>query len=55
MTPDVTTQSDASRAEVMSSVDVTPTQSEFVIADVTCDDAWLSIRTTEAPLLEEWA
>ncbi len=45
---------DASHAEVMASVDSTPTQPEFVIADVSRDDAWLSMSVAEAPSLRDW-
>jgi hypothetical protein len=55
MTPNATAVSDASRAEVMASVDSTPSQSEFVIADISRDDAWLSMRLSEAPSLRDWA
>ncbi|MFB6092945.1 MAG: hypothetical protein ABEK02_08055 [Haloquadratum sp.] len=55
MTPNATAVSDASRAEVMASVDSTPAQAEFIIADVSCDDAWLSMRASEAPSLRDWA
>ncbi|MDQ2056139.1 MULTISPECIES: hypothetical protein [Halobellus] len=56
MTPNATAAaSDASRAEVMASVDSTPAQSEFIIADISRDDAWLSMRVSEAPSLDEWA
>ncbi|MDS0296010.1 DUF7556 family protein [Halogeometricum luteum] len=55
MTPNATAASDASRAEVMASVDSTPSGSEFIIADISCDDAWLSMCETEAPSLRDWA
>jgi len=55
MTPNATAVSDASRAEVMASVDSTPAHSEFIIADISRDDAWLSMRVSEAPSLDEWA
>ncbi|MFB6250527.1 MAG: hypothetical protein ABEI27_02375 [Halobellus sp.] len=54
MTPNATAASDASRAEVMASVDSTSGKSEFIIADITCDDAWLSMRVSDAPSLDEW-
>ncbi|ELY26776.1 hypothetical protein GL213_00800 [Halogeometricum borinquense] len=55
MTPNVTAASDASRAEVMASVDSTPARSEFIIADISCDNAWLSMTVEEAPSLRDWA
>ncbi|MEZ3116296.1 hypothetical protein RYH80_10290 [Halobaculum sp. MBLA0147] len=39
-------------AEVMAAVD--ESTSEFVIADLGREDAWLSIRAGEARPLEEW-
>jgi hypothetical protein len=54
MTPNVAAASDASRAEVMASVDSTPARSEFIIADISCDNAWLSMAAAEAPLLRDW-
>lgn len=41
-------------AEVMASVDVAPGRSELVIADVSRDDAWLSVRADAAPRLADW-
>ncbi|WP_197427878.1 hypothetical protein [Halogeometricum sp. CBA1124] len=55
MTPNVAAASDASRAEVMASVDSTPARSEFIIADISCDNAWLSMAAAEAPSLRDWA
>jgi hypothetical protein len=55
MTPNATAASDASRAKVMASVDSTPSGLEFIIADISCDDAWLSMCETEAPSLRDWA
>jgi hypothetical protein len=54
MTQNATAVADASHAEVMASVDPSPAQPEFVIADVSRDDAWLSMPTAEAPSLREW-
>lgn len=44
----------SSDSDVMASVDHAPCGAEFVIADLECDDAWLSVAATEAPGLEEW-
>jgi hypothetical protein len=41
-------------SEVMASIDATDSHPEFVIADVSCDEAWLSVAQTDAPVLEEW-
>lgn len=49
-----TTATNVSNAEVMASVDSTPTTTEFIIADISCDDAWLSLRAKDAPTLDEW-
>jgi len=40
------------RGEVMASVD--EAAAEFVIADLGCDEAWLSVETADAPVLENW-
>jgi len=55
MTHEATAMADASHGEVMASVDSTATQPEFVIADVSRDDAWLSMPVAEAPSLRDWA
>ncbi len=49
-----TTTTDTSNAEVLASVDSTPSRPEFIIADISCDDAWLSVRADEAPDLTDW-
>ena len=51
---DATTPVDASSTEVMASVDSAPGRSQFIIADVTCDDAWMAVRLEEASALPEW-
>ena len=55
MTQNATAVADASQVEVMASVDPSPAQPEFVIADVSRDDAWLSMPASEAPSLRDWA
>lgn len=40
--------------DVMASVDSTQSRPEFVIADVSREDAWVSVDETDAPVLEEW-
>ena len=54
MTQNVTAVTDASDTEVMASVDPAPAQPEFVIADISRDEAWLSMPASEAPSLREW-
>ena len=54
MTQNATAVADASQAEVMASVDPSPAQPEFVIADVSRDGAWLSMSAAEAPSLRDW-
>lgn len=39
--------------EVMASVDDS-SRPEFVIADISRDEAWLSMRETDAPVLRNW-
>ena len=41
-------------SDVMASVDESTGATEFVIADVSRDDAWLSIRLRDAPGLDDW-
>ena len=41
-------------AEVMASIDATAASERFIIADITRDEAWLSVRRAEAPLLANW-
>lgn len=49
-----TTAIDVSAPEVMASVDSTSASAEFIIADITCDNAWVSVRADDAPLLDDW-
>ena len=41
-------------SDVMASVDEGTGTTEFVIADVSRDDAWVSIRLRDAPGLDDW-
>jgi hypothetical protein len=50
MATDATAAVDAQESEVMASVD----SSNFVIADVTRDDAWMSVSLDEAASLPAW-
>lgn len=45
---------DEGDAEVMASVDAAPGRTALVIADVSRDDAWLSMRADEAARLSDW-
>ncbi|GAB3420507.1 hypothetical protein GCM10027435_23270 [Haloparvum alkalitolerans] len=40
--------------DVMASVDATHERPEFVIADVSREDAWVSVEEVDAAVLEEW-
>lgn len=40
--------------EVMASVDEGEYEDRLVIADVSCDDAWLSMTEGVAPELDDW-
>ncbi|SFF76253.1 hypothetical protein SAMN04488063_0181 [Halopelagius inordinatus] len=55
MTPNATANIGATRAEVMASVDSSSSHSEFIIADISCDEAWISMRVEDAPSLRDWA
>jgi hypothetical protein len=34
--------------------DNTDSLSKFIVADITCDEAWLSITASEAPIIDNW-
>jgi hypothetical protein len=51
---DATTPVDVSSTEVMASVDSASGRSQFIIADVTCDDAWMAVQLDDASTLPEW-
>jgi hypothetical protein len=53
MAPDVTTVG-GEGSDVMASVDDGTGAPEFVIADVSRDDAWLSIQLRDATGLDDW-
>jgi hypothetical protein len=40
--------------EVVASVDRADDDESFVIADITVEDAWLSVTATDAPTLRAW-
>lgn len=54
MSVDATVSSDGSNAEVMASVDSSPARPTFIIADVTRDEAWISMGVDDAPALDDW-
>ncbi|MFB6129372.1 MAG: hypothetical protein ABEJ28_00945 [Salinigranum sp.] len=54
MSADATVPSDGSYAEVMASVEASSNRPTLIIADVTRDDAWLSMGQTDAPALDDW-
>lgn len=55
MTPDTTTASPSVAADdVMASVDGDGLAERFVIADISRDDAWVSIPLREAASLPNW-
>jgi hypothetical protein len=45
---------DGSDAEVMASIDGSSSSPSYIIADISRDDAWLSVREADAPVLAEW-
>lgn len=54
MTVDATSAPDERSPDVMAAVDSTPDGEELIIADVGCDDAWVSMSAAVAPTLPEW-
>ncbi len=53
MAPDVSALSHTDE-QVMAAVDDVDDESMFIIADVSRDDAWIAIHTTEAQSLVSW-
>ncbi|MFB6108602.1 MAG: hypothetical protein ABEJ82_07160 [Haloplanus sp.] len=53
MAPDATV-ADGQEFEVMASVDDSARTSQFVIADVSRDDAWVSVPLADASTLDAW-
>lgn len=54
MTQDHTPVGD-SESEVMAAVDDAEAgHASYVIADISCDGAWLSVRESDAVILHEW-
>lgn len=54
MTPEPMRSPDASPAEVMASVDTSARRPKLIIADVSREDAWISVPEAESASLEEW-
>ena len=54
MSQDHTPVADGSDAEVMASTDGAAGTPSYIIADISRDDAWLSVREADAPVLAEW-
>jgi len=54
MTQDHTPVGDAGTPEVMAAVDDADSRPSYVIADISRDGAWLSVRETDAVILSEW-
>ncbi|MGM0604131.1 MAG: DUF7556 family protein [Halobacteriota archaeon] len=46
--------SDEMESEVMASVDAADSRPKLIIADVSRDEAWVSVQTADAPVLTEW-
>ena len=44
----------AESPDVMASIDSSASRAEFVIADVSRENAWVSVDETDATVLEEW-
>lgn len=44
----------AAESSVMCAVDDGEHGPEFIVADVACDDAWMSMPHEAAPTLQEW-
>jgi hypothetical protein len=38
----------------MAARDNTGPLSKFIVADITCDEAWLSVTASEAPIVDNW-
>jgi hypothetical protein len=41
-------------SQVMAAIDDDGSHEKFIIADISVDDAWVSVRNEEAPMLEAW-
>lgn len=56
MTPDTTVASEsvADRSEVMASVDTNGSSRRLVLADVSRDDAWISMTVSETVRIPDW-
>jgi hypothetical protein len=45
---------DGDRREVVAALDAADGTESYVIADISDDEAWVSIRATDAPTLRAW-
>jgi len=45
---------DGDRGEVVAALDAADGTESYVIADISDDEAWVSIRATDAPTLRAW-
>lgn len=54
MVPDTAAVLAESAPDVMASVDDDGSTERFVIADISRDDAWLSMPLSEATILSDW-
>ena len=45
---------DVSDDTILGSIDGGGSREEYVIADISADDAWLSMRAADAPTLPAW-
>lgn len=45
---------DGSDVEVMASIDASSSNPSYIIADISRDDAWVSVREADARVLTEW-
>ena len=54
MSPDAKTSMETSGGEVMASVDESTSETRFIIADISRDDAFLSVALEDALALCNW-
>lgn len=48
------TQGDDAEGTIVGAIDSDGTRSEYVIADISADGAWLSMQADDAPTLPAW-
>ncbi len=54
MTTDAAQPANASGTDVMASLDDEGPESRLVIADISCDEAWMSVTADHATALSAW-